>query len=44
MTFELWTLLGAALIGSVHLSVGSFTFKIQVGNDYTIGERWAWCW
>ncbi len=39
MTFELWILLAAALLGLVHLSAASFTFKAQVGNEYTIGAR-----
>lgn len=39
MTYELWTLLGAVLLGLVHLSAASFTFKAQVGNAYTVGPR-----
>lgn len=39
MTFELWVLLAAALLGLVHLSAASFTFKAQVGNQYTVGPR-----
>jgi uncharacterized MAPEG superfamily protein len=39
MTFELWILLAAALLGLVHLSAASFTFKAQVGNRYTVGPR-----
>ena len=39
MTLELWILLGAALLGIVHLSAASFTFKAQVGNAYTVGPR-----
>lgn len=39
MSFELWALLYSALIGLVHLSAASFTFKAQVGNAYTVGAR-----
>jgi len=39
MTFELWTLVAATLLGLVHLSVASFSFKAQVGNRYTVGPR-----
>jgi len=39
MTFELWILLAAALLGLVHISAASFTFKAQVGNRYTVGPR-----
>ena len=39
MTFELWTLFAAVLIGLVHLSAASFSFKAQVGNAYTVGPR-----
>lgn len=39
MTFELWILLAAALLGLVHLAAASFTFKAQVGNRYTVGAR-----
>jgi uncharacterized MAPEG superfamily protein len=39
MTIELWILLGAALLGLVHLSAASFAFKAQVGNRYTVGPR-----
>lgn len=39
MTVELWILLTASLLGIVHLSAASFTFKSQVGNKYTIGPR-----
>lgn len=39
MTFELWMLLCAALLGIIHLTVASFTFKAQVGNRYTVGAR-----
>lgn len=39
MTFELWVLLAAGLLGVVHLSAASFTFKAQVGNEYTVGAR-----
>jgi Predicted membrane protein len=39
MTFELWVLLGAALLGLIHMTAASFTFKAQVGNRYTVGAR-----
>jgi uncharacterized MAPEG superfamily protein len=39
MTFELWTLLAASLLGLIHLSAASFMFKAQVGNAYTVGAR-----
>jgi uncharacterized MAPEG superfamily protein len=39
MTFELWILMSAALLGLVHMTAASFTFKAQVGNRYTVGAR-----
>lgn len=39
MTFELWTLVAAALLGLVHVTAASFSFKAQVGNRYTVGPR-----
>ena len=39
MTFELWILFAAALLGLIHLSAASFAFKAQVGNRYTVGPR-----
>lgn len=39
MTFELWALVGAVLLGLVHVSAASFAFKAQVGNAYTVGAR-----
>jgi uncharacterized MAPEG superfamily protein len=39
MSVELWTLFGAMVIGLVHLTAASFTFKAQVGNAYTVGAR-----
>lgn len=39
MSYELWTLLCAVLLGLVHLSAASFSFKAQVGNAYTVGPR-----
>lgn len=39
MTFELWILLSAALLGLVHMTAASFTFKAQVGNRYMVGAR-----
>lgn len=39
MSFEAWTLFGAMVLGLVHLTAASFTFKAQVGNAYTVGAR-----
>lgn len=39
MSVELWCLFGAMVLGLVHLSAASFTFKAQVGNRYTVGAR-----
>jgi len=39
MSLELWILLLASLLGLVHLTAASFTFKAQVGNKYTVGPR-----
>tara|TARA_R110002110_G_scaffold374000_1_gene583813 strand:+ start:568 stop:957 length:390 start_codon:yes stop_codon:yes gene_type:complete len=39
MTVELWCLFGAMVLGLVHMSTASFTFKAQVGNRYTVGAR-----
>jgi uncharacterized MAPEG superfamily protein len=39
MTFELWTLLAASLLGLVHLTAASFSFKAQVGDPYAVGPR-----
>ena len=39
MTIELWMLFGAMVLGLVHLTAASFTFKAQVGNSYGVGPR-----
>lgn len=39
MTFELWMVLSAAILGLIHLSLASFAFKSQVGNQYSVGPR-----
>jgi len=39
MSVELWSLLAAVLLGLIHLSAASFSFKAQVGNRYTVGPR-----
>lgn len=39
MSIEAWTLFGAMVLGLVHLTAASFTFKAQVGNAYTVGPR-----
>jgi uncharacterized MAPEG superfamily protein len=42
MTFELYALCAATLLGLVHLSAASFSFKAQVGNRYAVGPRDEW--
>jgi uncharacterized MAPEG superfamily protein len=39
MTAAQWSLFAAVVLGIVHISADSFTFKAQVGNRYTIGPR-----
>jgi uncharacterized MAPEG superfamily protein len=39
MSFEAWCLFGAMVLGLVHLTAASFTFKAQVGNAYSVGPR-----
>ncbi len=39
MSLEIQILLAATLLGLVHLSAASFSFKAQVGNRYTVGPR-----
>ena len=39
MTFELWSLLAAVVLGLVYLSAAAFSFKAQAGNAYTVGPR-----
>jgi uncharacterized MAPEG superfamily protein len=39
MTVETWALFGAMVLGLVHLTAASFTFKAQVGNAYSVGPR-----
>ena len=39
MTWELYALLAAVLLGLVHLSAASFSFRAQVGNTYAVGPR-----
>ena len=39
MAIEDWALFGAMLLGLVHLTAASFTFKAQVGNAYSVGPR-----
>ncbi len=39
VTFELWVLLASSLLGLVHMTAASFTFKAQVGNAYAVGAR-----
>lgn len=39
MPLEAWALLGAMVLGLVHLTAASFSFKAQVGNAYSVGPR-----
>ncbi|WP_334161313.1 MAPEG family protein [Phenylobacterium sp.] len=39
MSVESWMLFGAMVLGLVHLTAASFTFKAQVGNAYAVGAR-----
>lgn len=39
MSIEMMSLFGAMVLGLVHLTAASFTFKAQVGNTYTVGPR-----
>ncbi len=39
MTWELYALLAATVLGLAHVSAASFSFKAQVGNKYTVGAR-----
>jgi len=39
MSVESWSLFGAMVLGLVHLTAASFTFKAQVGNAYSVGPR-----
>lgn len=39
MSIESGALLGAMVLGLLHLTAASFAFKAQVGNDYTVGPR-----
>ena len=39
MSVETWMLFGAMILGLVHLTAASFTFKAQVGNAYSVGPR-----
>jgi len=39
MNIELSALMAAVVLGLVHLSAASFSFKAQVGNKYTVGSR-----
>jgi len=39
MSIEMMGLFGAMVLGLVHLTAASFTFKAQVGNAYTVGPR-----
>ncbi|MEM9630631.1 MAG: MAPEG family protein [Pseudomonadota bacterium] len=39
MQFEYATVLIASALGLVHIACASFTFKAQVGHQYTIGAR-----
>ncbi len=39
MAIEFWALFGAMILGLVHVTAASFTFKAQVGNSYAVGAR-----
>ena len=39
MSVEAWALLGAMVLGLVHVTAASFSFKAQVGNAYSVGPR-----
>lgn len=39
MSIQLWCLFVAMILGLVHLTAASFTFKAQVGNSYAVGPR-----
>jgi len=39
MNFEILILVAATILGLVHLAAASFAFKVQVGNNYTVGPR-----
>lgn len=39
MSVEFWCLYGAMVLGLVHMTAASFTFKAQVGNRYSVGPR-----
>ncbi|MDP3747162.1 MAG: MAPEG family protein [Phenylobacterium sp.] len=39
MSIELWALFGAMILGLIHITAASFTFKAQVGNAYSVGAR-----
>jgi uncharacterized MAPEG superfamily protein len=39
MTIEMCALFGAMVLGLVHLTAASFSFKAQVGNAYSVGAR-----
>jgi len=39
MSVETWALFGAMVLGLLHLTAASFSFKAQVGNAYSVGPR-----
>lgn len=39
MSVEAWALFGAMILGLVHMTAASFSFKAQVGNAYSVGPR-----
>lgn len=39
MSIEMGTLYAAMVLALVHLTAASFTFKAQVGNQYSVGAR-----
>jgi uncharacterized MAPEG superfamily protein len=39
LSVESWALFGAMILGLVHMTAASFTFRAQVGNSCTVGPR-----
>jgi len=39
VSVQLWCLFGAMVLGLVHLTAASFSFKAQVGDSYGVGPR-----
>lgn len=39
MSVESWCLFGVMVLGLIHVAAASFSYKVQVGNAYTVGPR-----